>query len=104
MKKICVDIDGTICTLTENSGYEQAQPIFERIDIINRLHNSGAEIVYWTARGGSSGKDYRDLTEAQLKEWGCKYTELRMDKMSFDYLIDDKAFNSEKFFSGGYFS
>jgi uncharacterized HAD superfamily protein len=102
MKRICIDIDGTICTLTDGK-YEEAQPYKERIEYINELHDEGAEIIYWTARGGNSGKDHTELTKSQLEQWGAKYTELRLDKMPFDYLIDDKAYNTNKFFQGGYF-
>lgn len=102
MKKIFVDIDGTICTLT-NGEYEKAQPIEDRIKAINELYESGAHIVYWTARGGNSGKDWTQLTEQQLKDWGCKYHEIKMGKPAYDFYIDDKSFNSDRYFAGEYF-
>ena len=48
-----VDIDGTICTPgpTEEMRYEQAMPIQDRIDKINKLYDEGHTIVYLTARG-----------------------------------------------------
>ena len=48
-----VDIDGTICTPgpTEEMRYEQALPIQDRIDKINKLYDEGHTIVYLTARG-----------------------------------------------------
>ena len=101
MKRVCVDIDGTICSLTDGD-YNMAKPYTDRIDFVNELYDKGVEIIYWTARGGTSGKDHTDLTTRQLEEWGAKYTKLLLDKMSFDALIDDKAFNSNKFFSGEY--
>ena len=37
--------------------------------------------------------------EKQLKEWGCKYTSLRVgDKPHYDVWIDDKAVWSEEYF------
>lgn len=85
-----VDIDNTIC-VTNNSNYEKSQPIFERIGKINQLYDSGHNVIYWTARGMNSGIDWKDLTEKQLNDWGCKYHELRMNKPQYDVWIDDKA-------------
>ena len=39
-----------------------------------------------------------ELTEKQLKEWGCKYHELIMGKPHADLFIDDKGINSDEFF------
>lgn len=71
--------------------------------MVNEWYDAGAEIIIWTARGGNSGNDYRELTVKQLNDWNVKHHELKMDKMPFDFLIDDKAFNADKFFAGGYF-
>ena len=94
--RIFVDIDGTICqTLRQKSSwdYENAKPIQENIDKINNLKSEGNEIVYWTARGSSSGIDWYNFTINQLKEWGCQFDELICGKRkgSFDMVIDDKA-------------
>jgi hypothetical protein len=62
------------------------------------LYDQGNNIVYWTARGQTSKTDHTELTTIQLKEWGCKYHELKMDKPSFDILIDDKTINPLQFF------
>lgn len=84
-----VDIDGTIC---ESDGdYPNARPYYDRIDKINALYDEGHVIIYWTARGMVSKKDWSKLTEKQLKEWGCKYHALRMRKPHYDVWIDDKA-------------
>lgn len=95
--KYIVDIDNTICK-TENSDYLNSVPYPDRISKINRLYEEGNQITYWTARGGSSGIDWTDLTRKQLKDWGCKYDELKMFKPSYDFWIDDKAINSEDYF------
>lgn len=86
---IFVDIDGTICH-TEG-GYPNAKPIESAIHKINRLYEIGHQITYWTARGGNTGIDWTELTTQQLKSWGCKYHNLRLDKPPFDCLLDDKA-------------
>lgn len=90
-KLIYVDIDNTICH-TQGSDYKNSVPIPEHIDKINRLYDEGHTIVYWTARGGRSKIEYTDLTLNQLKSWGCKFCELRMnEKPSYDLLICDKT-------------
>jgi len=88
--KYIVDIDNTIC-FTEGSDYPNSEPYPIRIDKINELYDNGHEIIYWTARGGNSRIDWTELTTKQLKEWGCKYHELKMWKPSYDVWIDDKA-------------
>jgi len=91
-----VDIDNTI-TKTEGEDYENAQPIPERISILNEYHKKGHKIIYATARGQESGKNYETLTRKQLKEWGANYHSL-IEKPYADVIVDDKAHNSEKFF------
>lgn len=71
--------------------YEEAEPYYRRIHKINRLHDLGHEVIYWTARGMATGIDYKELTEKQLASWGCRFSELRMSKPSYDMWIDDKA-------------
>jgi hypothetical protein len=95
--KYVVDIDNTICR-TQGSDYQNSVPLSDRIRKINELYQAGHTITYWTARGGNSGIDWSELTERQLKNWGCQYHELRMGKPAYDLWIDDKAINSEDFF------
>ena len=103
MKTYIVDIDGTICTQNHFKNnirdYSQATPLTDRIEKINKLFDQGNEIHYWTARGAVSGIDHLELTRKQLKNWGCKYTSLRVgDKPHYDIWVDDKAVWSEDFF------
>lgn len=95
--KYIVDIDGTICK-TDGSDYKNSKPYRKRIEKINKLYDDGHHIVYYTARGSNSGKDWSDLTKAQIDKWGCKYHELWMGKPAYDVWIDDKATNSEDYF------
>lgn len=88
--KYIVDIDNTIC-LTENGDYNNSLPLFERIEKINQLYESGHTIIYWTARGMNTGKDWKSLTTKQLQNWNCKHHELWINKPSYDVWIDDKA-------------
>ena len=89
-----IDIDDTICTLSESLKYETAVPIPQAILKINKLYSEGHTIVFWTARGTKSGIDWRQLTETQLSSWGVQYHELRFGKPVYDVFIDDKNINS----------
>tara|TARA_R110001583_G_scaffold118755_2_gene270201 strand:- start:1026 stop:1331 length:306 start_codon:yes stop_codon:yes gene_type:complete len=95
---IYVDIDETICEYSENREYPKATPIKNNIRKINSLHDKGDIIVYWTARGSTTGIDWTDLTKNQLKSWGAKYTDLRLGKPHYDLFICDKAINTLTFF------
>lgn len=97
MKKVIyVDVDETICLTPDNPRiYEQSVPLYENIAKINLLYDAGHEIVYWTARGSRSGKNWYDLTKSQLELWGAKHHTLRCDKPYYDTFIDDKAINIE---------
>ena len=97
-KKALVDIDETICFYKTDKPryYENAIPKQENIDKINKLYDEGWKIVYWTARGSVSKKDYTDYTWKQLVSWGCKFHDLVTGtspnpKPHFDLVIDDKA-------------
>ena len=102
MKVIYVDIDETICkreTSTDyltTHDYSKAKPIKENIEKINKLYDEGHTIVYWTARGSRKQIDWSELTKTQLKEWGAKYNELRMDKPFYDLFIEDKSLRIEE--------
>ena len=86
----CVDIDGTLCTNT-NGDYAQAQPHPPIIAHVNALYRAGHQIILHTARGSTTGIDWRVATEQQLRGWGVQYHELRFGKPNADIFIDDKA-------------
>lgn len=92
----CFDLDGTICSLTENNNYVNALPFLHVIEKINKLFEQHT-IKIFTARGASSGIDWTDLTIKQLQNWNLKYHELIMNKKpTYDVFIDDKAYNVEE--------
>jgi phosphatidate phosphatase PAH1 len=108
--KYVVDIDGTICdkpVCRQDGDYDTSVPKQDRIDKINKLYDDGHEIIYLTARGMGrfnnnvdlAKEAFYDLTENQLKFWGCKYHKLILGKPSGDYYIDDKGINSDDFFN-----
>ncbi|MAH45593.1 hypothetical protein CMI37_07175 [Candidatus Pacearchaeota archaeon] len=96
-KVALVDIDETICFYDDKRRYDLAKPDYDNIAKINKLHDEGWKIVYWTARGSVSQKDYYSYTFTQLKCWGCKFHDLhtgtkgKYQKPHYDLLIDDKA-------------
>lgn len=98
MATYIVDIDGTILT-SKPGKYHTSQPLPGHIEKINALHDAGHTIIYWTARGANTGIDWLAFTEAQLQQFGCRYTQLRMGKPHYDYWIDDKAITANQFFS-----
>jgi len=88
-----VDIDETICFYSGERRYDLSEPDYDNIDKITKLYDEGWKIIYWTARGSVSGKDYREHTLNQLKSWDCKFHDLMCgdQKPHFDLVIDDKA-------------
>ena len=92
-------MDETICFYEGDRNYPNAIPNLDRIDQINKLYDEGNKITYYTARGTQTGIDWTEVTENQLKSWGCKYHNLSVGKKPhYDLLICDKAINSDRFF------
>lgn len=104
--KYVFDIDGTICDKQKDSDYDSSIPKKDRINKINKLYDEGNYIIYLTARGmGRYNNDadlakarFYDITELQLRVWGCKYHKLILGKPSGDFYIDDKGINADDFF------
>lgn len=97
MSRYILDIDGTICQDTFGK-YKKAKPKKKRISKINKLYEEGHCIVYFTARGSTTGLPWYNFTKKQLEKWGCKYHELIMGKPDGDFFIDNKNLSLEEFF------
>ena len=96
---VYVDIDETICeTPAENRDYSLATPLLSNIQRINDLYDQGHKIVYWTARGSTTGINWESVTRSQFDAWGVKFHELKFGKPNYDIFICDKAINSLEFF------
>ena len=95
-KKYMIDIDGTICSITE-SDYPNCKPQWGVIEKCNALYEEGNEIHYWTARGAVSGKNWDDFTVNQLESWNVCYDTINMGKPHYDVWIDDKALHVSDF-------
>jgi hypothetical protein len=89
----CFDIDGTLCTNTEGE-YNKAEPYPHVIAHVNQLFAEGHQILLYTARGATTGIDWRAVTIRQMEEWNVRYHQLFMGKPTADVYIDDKAVNS----------
>ncbi len=99
MTTYCFDLDGTLC-LTKGREYQDAKPFPERIAKVNALFDQGHRILIDSARGSLSGRDWEDLTLAQLGMWGVKYHDLRTGVKWFaDVYVDDRAVGLSGFFS-----
>ncbi len=105
-KKIfCFDVDGIICR-TKKNNYTKSVPIKKNIKFINDLYIKGHNIKIFTSRFMGRNNDNvkkakkngLKLTKYQLKKWNLKYHKLIMGKPTYDYFIDDKAFNNIKDF------
>lgn len=92
--KYYYDLDGTICVTTSKK-YAEAVPYIKVIQHINKQYKDGHHITIYTARGNTSGIDYRDLTAQQLCKWGVLYHQLITKKPDYDLLIDDRAISAE---------
>jgi len=88
--RIISDLDGTLCSDTQGV-YDAALPNTEAIARLNNYHDAGHVIIVWTARGTVTGKDWRELTERQLRAWCVKFHHLWFGKPQYDYWFDDKA-------------
>ena len=97
-RKIVFDLDGCLCSQS-NPDYENAKPITEAIEVVNRLFDDGYTIVIFTARfmgrnHNDMHKAYHDgyeLTKRQLDGWGVRHHQLIMGKPSADAIVDDLA-------------
>ena len=92
---IYIDIDETICRSPDVPDYTVSYPIQKNIQKANKLYEEGNTIVYWTARGSGTGKDWEQPTKNQFKEWGVKYHDIKFGKPVYDLFIDDKNLSTE---------
>lgn len=90
-KKFVFDIDGVIAKYNENLKYDESEPDYETIEMINRLYDRGNYIVLHTARGYRTGIDWEEVTKFQMESWGVKFHELKFGKPDADLYIDDKG-------------
>ena len=73
--------------------------IISKIEIVNKLYDSGNYIIIDSARGSGTGKYWTKATADQLQRWGVRYHKVRCGhKFAADHYIDDKALSDIDFF------
>lgn len=102
MKRICIDMDGVICTIKKpDETYADVQPMEGAIEAINALYDAGHYIILHTARhmktcDGNTGKVIARvgaITLDWLTRYNVKYHEIFFGKPWADIYIDDNAFH-----------
>jgi capsule biosynthesis phosphatase len=97
MRRLCFDIDGTICYLKEpNQTYEECVPVPHMIQLLRNLKKQGYTIILNTARGMASKASMNKIvriTFKWLEEHSVPYDEIYFQKPNADIYIDDKACN-----------
>jgi capsule biosynthesis phosphatase len=98
--KICVDLDGTICTDREPGGsYCDVKPLPGAVETLEFLKQRGYYIVIFTARNMQTCQNnigrviarQAKLVVEWLEKYGVPYDELLFGKPHVDYFIDDKG-------------
>jgi len=113
MKKVFVDIDGTLSYETEGFNYAKRTPNLEAIDALRQIKAEGKEIILYSSRGFYSlqenkiedfNNDY-DITKKWLAENNVPYDDLKIGKPDYFHQWDDKSSNQLRAkvlcFSGG---
>lgn len=91
----CIDIDGTLCSVTvDDPGYIAPIPYTDRIRKVNGLYHEGHTIIIHTGRHWN----YLQHTISQLQKWGVLYHTLIMGKPVADVYVDDRAIDDIDFF------
>jgi CMP-N-acetylneuraminic acid synthetase len=93
------DLDGVIAGLVPGDEYSRAEPLPTGVAAVNALHRAGNRIVIHTARGSATGREWTEVTLAQLKRWGVRYHELRFGKPAADYYVDDRMLSPATLFT-----
>lgn len=100
MRRIAIDLDGTICPLKEpRQSYGDLRPLPGAAERIRELRAAGYYVVIQTARNmatceGNLGKVMKNvglLTMQWLAQHGIEYDELYFGKPNAELYIDDRG-------------
>ena len=94
VKRVIVDIDGTLTVETEGFGddvYRERTPRPVMIKYIRDIHESGMHVCLYTSRFACD----EEVTKEWLEKHGVPYDELVFDKPQYDLWIDDKSVKPE---------
>ena len=101
MRRIAIDLDGTICPIKQpDQSYADLQPHPGAADRIRELRRAGYYVIILTARNmatceGNVGRVIKNvgrLTLNWLEEHGIEYDEMHFGKPNAELYIDDRAF------------
>ena len=98
LKRVVIDIDGTICEELPTFEKSLAKPKSGAIEFVNKLYSNDVFVILYTAR---SWGEYK-MTENWLKEHGFKYNLLMCGKPVYDVWIDDRAIKFDNWESINY--
>ena len=100
MKRVVIDLDGTICPIKEpDETYDSLLPLPGAVDRIRELRAAGYYVIIVTARNmatceGNLGrvmKNVGQLTLNWLSQHGVEYDEIFFGKPNADLYIDDRG-------------
>lgn len=103
---LVLDLDKTLCTKKQsNESYSEVLPKEDLVDIINTLHNNGAEVIIESARNmltqnNNEAKVIKNvgLTTLQwLSDNHIDYDGIKFGKTMGTCYIDDKALRPKEF-------
>jgi len=105
MKRIIVDLDGTLCSQETSKNYHRAKVNEKMKKFLFSATIHGDYVVIYTARGMNSCKGnqveaenkYKMITEQWLVKNSICYDELIFGKPAGDIYIDDKGINVDDF-------
>jgi len=87
--RVGIDLDGTFCTdRYKSGGAGLCVPLEGAIETLNRLHELGHEVIFFTHRRGGALKQE---TLRWLKRYKVKYDTIIFGKPHFDVYIGDEA-------------
>ena len=101
MARICIDLDGVICTIKQaNETYADVKPIEGAIEKLKKLRENGHYIILHTARhmktcNGNVGmviSRIGGITLKWLADHNVEYDEIFFGKPWAELYIDDNAF------------
>jgi capsule biosynthesis phosphatase len=92
-KRICVDLDGTLCYETDNppSGYANAKPIKDNVEYVRLLKRNGYKITIHTSRHVED----KEITIKWLKSHNVPFDNIVLGKPLADYYVDDRNLKPE---------
>ena len=97
--RICVDLDGTICSISKDGHYAEASVLPGSIESLKKLQNEGHFIIIYTARRMrthrgdpiAAEEEIGDITREWLSVNGVPFDELIFGKPYAHVYIDDLA-------------